>query len=285
MSRNYFAGINTRPLAAAAQGQHILISYAQIKETPSLWSWLEPLLEGGHFRSAILDSGAFTELSARKRGRSFHIDLEEYKAFARQNAHHFAWIANLDDIEGDTERSNANLAELEAAGLAAAPVYHEGEPEAQLLLCIERARAGCGILAIGCQRPKGSLIPTNVTRFLDWLMPRLAELAPDLEIHGFGLTRYATDACPCGYGGFAFDSTDSTTWIAEGCALHRSGATEHRHRAFEATIDSYRGAGWIADHDEDTHWHGTAFDAERAQAAGGQARTIARRHFRIQATN
>jgi hypothetical protein len=239
---------------------------------------MKPLLEGGHWRSAILDSGAFTVYAAQMKGKEVPtITVEAYGAFAAENAHLFDWVTNLDDIGGDVEVSNRNQAYLEGLGLRVVPVWHEGESREQLDHCIARARAGAGWIALGGQRPKGSLVPTNVVRFLGLVMPYLAANAPDLKVHGFGLTRYATSGCPGGAGPFKFDSVDSTTWIAEGCALHRSGATHHRHAAFRATVDSYRDVAWVA-HREPTYRHGEGFDLAAAKLAGGQARTVALRH-------
>lgn len=288
--RHYFAGVNTRPLAEATRGQDVLVSFADFKKSPGLWGWLRPMIERGHFRSVILDSGAFTELSQRKRGKVFTVGVEEYGAFAAENAHLFTWIANLDDIEGDVDRSNRNLAYLEALGLPVVPVYHESESVEQLAHCIDRARAGRGVLAVGCQRPKGKLVPRNVVQFLTWLFAELAGAeVDDIQIHGFGLTRYATAACPCGADGFAFDSVDSTTWIAEACALERSGAMpqddrlEARRAAFRATVDSYEGNEWVIPAFGRFDVHQEAFDHQVADEAGSQARTVARRSLRAAA--
>jgi hypothetical protein len=276
--RFYLAGINSRPLAAVAKGHDVLISFADVKKGPAFWAWLAPMIDAGHFRSVILDSGAFTELSARKRGKTFTIDLVDFADFAVENAHRFTWVANLDSIEGDVDLSNRNLAYLESRGLPVAPVYHEGESLEQLEHCAAQARQGRGVLAIGCQRPKGSLRPRKVVEFLTWLAPQLERLAGDLEVHGFGLTRYASAACPCGSDGFSFASVDSTTWIAEGCALYRSGAIADRHASFRATVDSYHGVAWVDQLEPDVGFHGEPFDIAQALEAGGQAATVARRH-------
>jgi len=285
--RLHFAGINTRPLAAAAKGQDVLISFADIKKSPAFWAWMRPLLEGGHFRSVILDSGAFTELSQRKLGKVFKVSVDEFAAFAAEHQALFTWVANLDDIEGNTEVSNANYQAICAAGVRnVVPVFHEGEPAAQLAHCVELAKAGRGILAVGAQRPKGSLVPSKVVAFLAALFPQLTALDParTVAVHGFGLTRYASDACPGTSNGFPFDSTDATTWIAEACAVERSGAfkgerTVARAKAFRATIASYSAVSFVVGQADcgGALAIPAGFDASKATEAAGQARTVARR--------
>ena len=284
--RIHFAGINTPGLAEAAKGQDVLVSYADVKRRKNLWAWLRPLIASGHFRSVILDSGAFTELSFRKRGREFKVTVQEFAAFAAEHQELFAWVANLDDIEGDVARSNANYEALRAAGVKnLVPVWHEGESDAQLEHCIALARESVGILAVGAQRPKGKLVPANVVKFLGELFPKLPK---DIAVHGFGLTRYASTACPGGKG-FPFTSTDSTTWIAEACCVERSGAYKPepdetrsgaRAKAFVATVASYASIEFVV---------GPArmgfaelavpagFDYAAAMEYGHQARTVARR--------
>lgn len=303
--RVHFAGINTRPLAQAAKGQDVLVSYADIQKSPGTWKWLRPLLERGHFRSVILDSGAFTELKEKiklakaleagkltwaeyeaKVARVFKVDLVAFADFCVEHQDLFEWVANLDDIQGDVGRSNANLRYLESRGVRVVPVFHEGEDIQQLRFCIEHARRGTGRLAIGCQRPKGSLIPKNVVAFLRELWPFLEAEAKDIRIHGFGLTRYASSACPGHEEGFPFHTSDSTTWIAEGCAVERSGALgkgiEARHKAFRATVASYSAVRFAAGPAGCGILSVTGFRHHVANEAGGQARTVANRlrgHF------
>ncbi len=289
MKQIHFAGVNTRPLAEATKGQDVLVSYADVKKSPAFWTWMRPLVAGGHFRHVILDSGAFTELSQRKLGKVFKVSIDEYAAFAAEHQDLFTWVANLDDIEGDTVQSNANLQTLQDAGVRnVVPVYHEGEDVEQLAYCIDAARAGRGILAVGCQRPKGSLIPRNVVKFLGWLFTELDNRgANDLTVHGFGLTRYASSACPCNgpARGFPFDTTDTTTWIAEGCALERSGAMGRgiaaRHEALAATVTSYQGIKFNGVQVDSSlpKWRGR-MNTAAAYQAGGQAKTVARRFER-----
>jgi hypothetical protein len=273
-TRNYFAGVNAKNLIAATKGQDVLVSFAQVGRAKT-WTWVRRFLEEGHFRYVILDSGAFTELSQRKRGKEVKIDVEAYAQFAVENQHLFQWCANLDDIEGDIVRSNKNLKFLQERGVSAVPVYHEGEPLHQLRFCLDQAHAGLGILAVGGQRPNGSLVPSNVVKMLDWLAPFTER--EGLLLHGFGMTRYATDACPCREEGYPLDSVDSTTWIAEGRALVVSGAVRRRAEAFLATVRSYFGIHWAAGYDAPSFVPEGQIDEDRAIAAGSQAKTVALR--------
>ncbi len=301
--RFHFAGINSRDLAAHTKGQDVLVSFADLR-SPGCWAWMQPLLEGGHFRTVVLDSGAFTiyahqqrELAKGKTQEQVEasaptITVEDFTAFASANAHLFTWIANMDDIGGNIEVSNANFATLEAAGLSGkvVPVWHEGESDAQLANVLVQAEAA-GRVAVGMQRPKGSLVPSNVVACLTDVMPKIRALAPHIAIHGFGLTRYASpDTCPCGGSGWAFDSVDSTTWIAEGCAVERSGAVGeatdkatrilNRAVALRATVDSYQGIEFLGGRTSAPQ-HGELIDLNTALAAGGQAKTVAARLARL----
>jgi hypothetical protein len=253
---NYLAGLNTRTLLDAAHGHHVLVSFADIKRRPFLWDELRKRIERGDFRGVILDSGAFTELSERKKGREFKVSVEEYGAFAAANAEHFAWITNLDDIEQDVDRSNRNQAYLEGLGLQVVPVFHEGETAEQLARVIEAGRRNGGRIALGAQRPKGSLRPTKVREFLRAILP---QIPGDLAVHGFGFVRYAAE-------GFELASADSTTWIAEACKVFRAGATRTRGAAFQITADSYG-----------KRLRPVRFAVKVALRAGGQAKTVALR--------
>ncbi len=281
----HFAGINGRGLAEHTKGQDVLMSYADLR-SPGCWAWIRPLLEGGHWRSVVLDSGAFTVYAAQQRGKNPPtITVEDYAAFAAKHADLFSWVANLDDIGGNVDVSNRNFRYLDAAidlRAKVVPVWHEGESDDQLRQVLAQAR-GAGRVAIGMQRPRGQLVPRNVVACLSVVVPKIRTWASALWLHGFGLTRYASsDTCPCDGPGWAFDSVDSTTWIAEGCALERSGACgtddriAARQVALRATLDSYQDVRFLNRLDSGPR-HGVRFDHAVALAAGGQARTVALR--------
>ncbi len=294
-TRMYFAGVNGGDLEEVTGGNRVLLTFAEYLRGPKLWDRHQEMLEQGQWKGAILDSGAFSELADRKRlekqypdpatrPEPFKVPIADYVAFCRDFGHLFEWVANLDDIEGDVETSNSNLAAIQAGapGVKVVPVFHEGESREQLIHCITEARRNGGLLAVGAQRPKGKLRPTKVVAFLTKLFADLAELdAEDIQVHGFGFPRYAGAFAPKGApeGGFPLHSVDSTTWNAEGCAAFRAGCTPTRRLAFMAAIDSYQGTGfalgielglpiWAVDYD-----HAAAAD----RSAHGQARTISAR--------
>jgi hypothetical protein len=301
-TKMYFAGVNGGDLELVTEGQRVLVSFADYQRQPTLWEKHRKLLEGGHWRGAVLDSGAFTELADAKRiekrmsamdpipPRSewpvpFAIKLEAYCAFVAKWGHLFDWCANLDSIEGDVDRSNANLEAIVSAakpGTRIVPVFHEGEDLDQLKLCVQAARDNGGLIAVGAQRPKGKLRPTQVVKFLHQVLADLKALdATDLEVHGFGFPRYAGAFAPKGspVGGFALPSVDSTSWIAEACAAFRAGCTRTRLEAFQAVVDSYQGAGFAMGSEIGLPIWGVDYDHEAAAdpSAHGQARTVSSR--------
>jgi hypothetical protein len=280
---HHFAGVNGRGLEAFTEGQRVLLTYAEYLRSPALWERHRALLAGGHWHSAVLDSGAFSELAARKRGKTFKVPIDSYVAFVAEHGHLFHWVANLDDIEGDVATSNANE-EMLLAGTRAriVPVYHEGESDDQLVHCIERARCNGGLLAVGVQRPKGSIVPTRAVKFLRALEVKLDLLgAQDIEVHGFGLTLYAGSDLRGRWGGprggFSLASVDSTTWLMEGCKAFNAAATETRHDGFRATIDSYQGVRFALGNEAGLPRWRVPFNLGRAIRAGGQAATVAAR--------
>jgi hypothetical protein len=282
-TRMYFASVNGGHLEEVTAGHRVLLSFAYYLESPALWKRHQPLLEGGQWRSAILDSGAFTELSQRKRGKVFKVPVEAYATFLRDHGHLFEWCCNLDDIEGDVATSNRNFDHLVAAapGVRLVPVFHEGESREQLEVCIRQAREhGGGLLGLGGQRPKGSLRPTKVVAFLHQVYQWLKELdALDLELHGLGMPRYAAansgiKGAPAE--GFPLASTDSTTWNMEGCKAFNAGATATRRDAHRAAVLSYQARGFALGSEPGPALD-VAFDLEAAAAAGGQAAVVARR--------
>lgn len=287
----HFAGLNTAGLAKVLEGRAVLVSYADVVRRPGVWEReIRPRLEAGAYASVILDSGAYTELAevrkaqkeiARREGcrvdeltraqlaeaerigrEAFHVDVEAYGRFALDHADLFDLVVNLDDIRGDLKRTRRNQAYLESLGLEVLPVYHQGEPWSEL----ERLVRRYGYIGIGFQRPI-----TGARRWLEEVFRRVGGRA---RIHGFGMVRYELE-------GFPFETTDSTTWIAEYRALRtnldgREGShglrgklaswasLESLERLFDLVLDSYHGpVSWAPALVEDQ--------------AVGQARTVLRR--------
>lgn len=225
-SGHHFAGLNTRFFAEALEGRQVLISYADVVRRPKIWEEdILPRLRSKKYASVILDSGAFTELSTP----GFSVDVEEYAAFYLEHEDLFDLVVNLDDIRGDVERSEANLEYLESRGVPAIPVFHQGEPWEVL----DRMVATHSYVGVGFGRPI-----RGAREFLDEFFARLE--GTDVKVHGFGMSRWLLDA------GYPFYTTDSTTWVAEYCAVRR--------QEYESTFSGKHGVGrsfslWLADDD------------------------------------
>lgn len=202
-SRIHFAGMNTRDLAASLEGHDVLISYADIWERPGVWAdAILPRLQAGKFGRTILDSGAYSENSRP----GFSVDLDTYIALIHEHGHLFDVIVGLDDIGGDLARTWTNGAKLEAAGVDAMTVFHQGEDWGVLEHYVAQGRP----IGVGFARIEGKLVgggPAFLAEFFDRVDGRV-------DVHGFGMTQYA-DAFP-------FASVDSTTYIAELCALGKT---------------------------------------------------------------
>jgi hypothetical protein len=209
-----FAGLNTARFARVLEGRPVLVSYADVVRRPGVWEReILPRLRRRAYSFAVLDSGAFTELSTP----GFRVDLEAFAAFALEHSDLFDVVVNLDDIRGDVERTRANQSELEAWGLSVLPVFHQGEPWEVLEIYVERY----SYVGVGLQRPIRGAVP--------FLREFFARVGGRARVHGFGLTRYAIEH------GFPFATTDSTTWVAEYRALR--GATP------DVEVDGDHGVG------------------------------------------
>jgi hypothetical protein len=150
------------------------------------------------FRSMMLDSGAFSEMTSGK-----PVDLGAYVAYAVEHGAAYDEIVNLDVISGDiakrVDASTRNLQTMRDAGIDALPVFHQGEPWSVL-----EELAACGKVGLGLQRPIRS-----ADDFLNGCFERLDGVC----VHGFAMAneRYT--------GRFPFASVDSATWIHELMAL------------------------------------------------------------------
>ncbi|MFB5268210.1 hypothetical protein ACE41H_15695 [Paenibacillus enshidis] len=108
-------------VAVAAGAKFILLTYAHIR---SQHAWKRHVDQLG--LKVLLDSGAFTNWKAKKRGVPCpDILLEDYAKFIFDNRERlYAWF-NL-DIVGDPISSKRNEEYLRAAGLTPIPVWHAG---------------------------------------------------------------------------------------------------------------------------------------------------------------
>lgn len=268
-TRPHFAGLNTAFLAEVLVGHPVLISYADIIRRPGVWTKeILPRLERGDYVAPILDSGAFTELTTP----GFTVSVEAYATFIADFGHLFDQVVTLDDIRGDLARTWKNTAELMKTGAEIIPVFHGREPfEVLEMYCRKFGRVGLGFARDRGRISKDQGHGMNPAAWLEKALD-ICEAA-GVEIHGFGMTRYALSL---GHG--RLTTTDSTTWIAEFCALQKTKGDHGVKGAAQALIDamprsavalftiaSYAGAGACQ-----------AMDQLLADS-WGQARTVFRR--------
>ncbi len=280
MTRVHFAGLNTSPIAALLEGHPVLVSYADIIRRPGVWAReILPRLEAGKYPAPILDSGAFTEL----RDPTFHVDIVEYSEFVLQYGSLFDQIITLDDIGGDLTRTWNNTAYLldDVAGIdgigTVIPVFHGREPFEVLEHYCQRFDR----VALGFARDMGRISKDQGNGLGEdaWLTRALDICASaGVTVHGLGMTSYALKR-----GHDRLDTTDSTTWINEKCALSADskahgtrgiarrlidGLTKHQHG--QLAIRSYTAIG-----------NGQA-PSELIDASWGQARTVFRRYSQLE---
>jgi len=201
----HFAGLNQESSARGLEGQDVLISYADIIRRPGVWARdILPRLEAGAYGDVILDSGAFTVISA-----GISIDAHEYGRFIEQYGHLFDRIINLDSIAGCIPTTHRNQLTLEgyANGQQIVPVFHQGE-DWEIL---EGYLADHDFICVGFARKPGGKLVGGCQAFLDEFFARLQGRA---QVHGLAMTKWAAS-------GYDFYSVDSTTWISEKCALAR----------------------------------------------------------------
>lgn len=170
-----------RIVLEAFKGKHVLESFAYQKSTFDRYrpTW----------RSAFLDSGAFTEMT-----QGTAIDLDAYIAFCLEHSSFYDRIANLDDIRGDVARSQANHRKMLDAGIRAIPVFHQGEAWSALDEAV--GAAPDRFIGVGFQRP--------IQNGDAWLEDVFSRLPSDVQVHGFAMTSYLH---------FPFASVDSSTWV------------------------------------------------------------------------
>ena len=252
----HFAGINTRLLAESAEGQPILVSFASMLDShhKCMTETVLPMLRDGRFQSAILDSGAFTVLS-----QGIEISVEQYIDFCLEHGHLFDQVITLDDIAGNLAVTWKNTKAMIDAGLDPVPVFHGREPfEVLAHYCEKFDRVGLGFFRSPSKKGGKVTISPDQGDGLSpdqWLEKALDICeAAGVEVHGFGMTRYAMKK-----GHTRLTTTDSTSWNAEYLCLAKRGAKGSDRlgngdaalllgplddgELIRLTMESYRGTG------------------------------------------
>lgn len=196
--RIYLAGPNTQQQAEHLEGMPALLSYAYCPE------WIMKGYQES-FSRILIDSGAFSELTTKKK-----IDLGAFAEWSEKWVGHADAIAGLDDISGDWRRSLRNY---EAFPLGF-PTFHETDPPEFLDELIPMARdrgrwIGLGLLPETRGRRGGK----------SWLRESLDRIPEDIHVHGWAMRAY-TDFR-------RLDSVDSTNWWRDAMKLRTLPDTSH----------------------------------------------------------
>ena len=201
-ARVYLAGPAQHSLCSWLDGHHVLESFAnhlggdpdfKDKDNGNLARYRLT------FASMALDSGAYSNMTAEKRGSKAPVTLGRYIEFAQRHGQFYDWSAVMDDITGGAEGNRRNWMKCRDAGIPRLmPVFHQGEPFSLL----EEYCAGSDFVGLGFQRPI-----QNEAAWLDACFSRIPE---GKWVHGFAMTNYLR---------WPFKSADSKTWLHEVLAM------------------------------------------------------------------
>lgn len=159
----------------------------------------------------ILDSGAFTAWS-----RGTPVDLDEYIAYAKANAEGVNHVVALDVIPGEFGRKPSaaevevsaaqgweNLLKMQAEGVDAVPVFHQGE---QFRWLHQYIAHGCKYIGIS---PANDRSTGEKRLWLDRVFSEIVDPEgwPVIKTHAFGVT-----AIPLLLR-YPWYSADSATWV------------------------------------------------------------------------
>jgi hypothetical protein len=181
----YVAGVNTRPLAKAADGvPYWLLSVTLLRRKNGLPSWIHSYL---HRRTVLWDPGTFTEDC---------ISYHGYRAFLDRWARSTDEYLQYDEV-GDPEATAWYLQDMRRRGYDPIPVLQPG--------------ASPGLLA-EARVAVGGLVPMTKDerrRYLDWLFYQSGVKVAG-RVHLLGMWRHEW------FEPYPATSGDSTTWIPRG---------------------------------------------------------------------
>lgn len=213
-ARVYLAGPNQHSLCIWLDGHHVLESFANHLGGED-WNVSDEeaakkkrKTDNGNlaryrntFASMALDSGAYSNMTAQKRGDGPVVTIEGYLAFAKTHGAFYDWCASYDDITGGADGNRRNWVRCMDAGIPRLmPVFHQGEPFSLL----EEYCAGSQFIGLGFQRPIQNEAP--------WLDACFSRIPEGKWVHGFAMTSYLR---------WPFRSADSTTWLNEMLAMEK----------------------------------------------------------------
>lgn len=210
----YFAGPAQHSLCSWFSGHHVLESYANLIDKKKDPVTKEAYSEEGNlsryratFASMALDPGAYSNMTAERRGEKPLVTIDGYIKHAVKHGAFFDWCASYDDITGGPDGNRRNWERCKAAGIPKLmPVFHQGEPWSLL----EEYCAGSQYVGLGMQRPF-----ENELAFLDGAFSRIPE---GRWVHIFAGTSFLE---------YPATSWDSTTWKNEMLDLMRTSGQGH----------------------------------------------------------
>jgi hypothetical protein len=173
-------------------GQHVLESYANLIDDGEEGNLSRYRLT---FTSMALDPGAYSNLTAEKKGKKPLVTIEGYIEYAVRHGNGYDWCASFDDITGGAEGNLRNWERCRAANIPRLmPVFHQGEPWDLLSEYCAKSQ----FVGLGFQRP----IRDDVA----WLDACFSRIPSSVWVHGFAMTSYLR---------WPFSSVDSKTWLHE----------------------------------------------------------------------
>lgn len=211
----YLAGPNQHSLCSWLEGHHVLESFANhlggedwnISEDEAVRQGRKR--DNGNlaryrytFASMALDSGAYSNMTAERRGEKAPVTLEAYVRFAQVHGAFYDWCAVMDDITGGATGNQRNWEICLKANIPRLmPVFHQGEPFSLL----EEYCSTSQYIGLGFQRP--------IKDDAAWLDACFSRIPEGKWVHGFAMTNYLR---------WPFRSADSTTWLNEMLALEKA---------------------------------------------------------------
>lgn len=177
-----------------AENTMILESYANIQD------WIKPLIS--HFKSFLLDSGAFTFMSSIKKYEN--IDwceyVDKYADFVKLHKINYFFELDIDAIIGlkGVEKLRNRLEKR--VGKQCIPVWHLNRGKDYFIECCKDYNYN----ALGGLVKAGDKNRNNYEQYFNWFI-NIAH-KNNSKLHGLGYTNLN------GLKKFHFDSVDSTTW-------------------------------------------------------------------------
>ena len=155
-----------------------------------------------YYKDFMLDSGAFTFISAQKSHPDWDGYLEQYAEYVKTHKIQKFFELDIDLIVG-YEKVKEYRARLEkATGRPCIPVWHKSRGKEEFLkLCEEYSTVAVGGIAV-------KHIRRDEYKYFPWLIREAHKRG--CQLHALGFTHLAM------LGKFHFDSVDSTSWTSGG---------------------------------------------------------------------